>query len=97
MTKAVHVRVTGAVQGVGFRQGCRSKARSLGLVGWVRNLRDGSVEAFAQGQSASIDALIDWMWAGSAAARVAGLESDVVSPDLTLTDFFIQPNPGPPD
>ena len=95
MTKAVHIRVTGVVQGVGYRQGCRSTARSLGLVGWVRNLRDGSVEAFAQGESAAVDSLIDWMWAGPFGARVTGVESDVVPADMTLTDFFIQPNPGP--
>jgi acylphosphatase len=93
MIKAVHVFVSGAVQGVGYRQTCRSTARSLDLVGWVRNLADGRVEIFAQGQSDSVDGLLDWVWAGPSAARVVGVESDVVATDATLTDFFIQPGP----
>lgn len=92
MTKAVHIVVSGHVQGVGYRQGCRSTARQLGLVGWVRNLPDGRVEAFAQGAAEGVDRLLDWLWIGPAAARVTGVESDVVAMDDKLTDFFIQPN-----
>ncbi|MFZ0013864.1 MAG: acylphosphatase, partial [Acidimicrobiia bacterium] len=61
--KAVHVTVAGHVQGVGYRQGCRSSARSLELVGWVRNLADGRVELFAQGSDEKVDRLLDWVWA----------------------------------
>lgn len=91
--RAIHARVTGHVQGVGYRQGCRQTARSLGLDGWVRNRSDGSVEVFAQGQADSIDALVTWLWSGSSAARVSGVESDSVAPDSTLRDFFIHPDP----
>ncbi len=91
MTKAVHVLVSGRVQGVGFRQGCRQTARSLDLVGWVRNLADGRVELFAQGTDDRVDRLLDWVWAGPSGAGVTGVESDVVATDATLTDFFIQP------
>lgn len=91
--KAVHVLVRGRVQGVGYRQGCRQTARSLDLVGWVRNLYDGRVEIFAQGPEEGVDRLLDWVWAGPSAARVLGVESDVVATDDTLTDFLIQPNP----
>lgn len=90
--KAVHVTVTGVVQGVGYRQGCRRVARSLDLVGWVRNLPDGRVEMFAQGGDEGLDGLIGWAWEGPAPANVTGVESDVVAVDGTLTDFFIQPN-----
>lgn len=93
MTKAVHVFVSGDVQGVGYRQGCRHTARSLDLVGWVRNLGDGRVELFAQGSDRGVDQLLDWVWTGPSGARVTGVESDVVAPDITLTDFFIQPGP----
>jgi acylphosphatase len=93
MTKAVHVHVSGAVQGVGYRQACRQVARSLDLVGWVRNLSDGRVEIFAQGPDGGVDELLDWVWAGPAGALVSGAESDVVAPDATLTDFFIQSDP----
>jgi len=91
--KAVHVVVSGTIQGVGYRQGCRQAARMLDLVGWVRNLHDGRVEIFAQGSDPDVDRLIDWVWVGPSAARVTGVESDVVAPDVTLTDFFIQPDP----
>lgn len=91
--KAVHAYVAGRVQQVGYRQTCRSKARSLHLVGWVRNLDDGRVELFAQGEPERVDELINWAWAGPSSAKVTGVESDNAMPDRTLTDFFIQPNP----
>jgi acylphosphatase len=91
--KAAHLRVTGLVQGVGYRQTCRMVARSLDLVGWVRNLSDGSVEVFAQGSDQGLDRLLDWAWQGPPSSMVSGVESDVVAADPTLTDFFIQPNP----
>ncbi len=86
---AVHAFVTGRVQGVGFRQSTRHRARSLGLIGWVRNLRDGRVEVWAQGPASDVEALVDWLWQGPPAARVRGVESDDVSPDRTLQDFLI--------
>jgi acylphosphatase len=91
--KAVHVFVSGYVQGVGYRQSCRQMARALDLVGWVRNLSDGRVEIFAQGPDEGVNEILDWIWAGPATAQVVGVESDVVAPDATLTDFFIQSNP----
>jgi acylphosphatase len=93
MTKAVHVLVSGRVQGIGYRQTCRQVARSLNLVGWVRNLADGRVELFAQGPDDGVDRLIAWVWSGPSGAIVTGVESDVVATDATLDDFFIQPGP----
>jgi acylphosphatase len=92
VTKAVHVHVTGTVQGVGYRQGCRQVARASGLVGWVRNLVDGRVELFAQGDPDSVDHLLDWAWSGPRGAQVVAVETEVVAADRTLTDFFIQPS-----
>ena len=93
MTKAVHAYVSGRVQQVGYRQSCRQMARSLGVVGWVRNVADGRVEIFAQGPAEEVDRLVGWLWSGPSNALVAGVESDVVAPDQTLRDFFIYPNP----
>lgn len=89
---AVHAWVSGRVQEVGYRQTCRSVARSLDLAGWVRNLSDGRVELFAQGEAGALDRLIIWAWAGPSAAAVSGVESEMAQPDVTLTDFFIHPN-----
>jgi acylphosphatase len=91
--KAVHAYVTGQVQQVGYRQSCRQVAMSLGLFGWVRNLADGRVEVFAQGEEGAVDRFVGWLWGGPSLARVSGVESDVVAPDGTLRDFFIHPNP----
>ena len=47
--------IEGSVQGVGFRQSCRQRAIDLGLCGWVRNLKDGSVEVQAEGGEMSLE------------------------------------------
>lgn len=90
--KAVHAFVSGRVQGVVYRQSCRQFARSLGLYGWVRNLADGRVEVWAQGDPEACDQLVDWLWTGPPGASVTGVETDTVAPDATLRDFFIQPS-----
>ncbi len=91
--KTVRAVVSGRVQQVGFRQTCRQKARSLGLVGWVRNLRDGRVEVLAQGGADAVDELVSWLWTGPAGALVTGVESESVSGDQTMRDFFIHADP----
>ena len=68
------MRVTGRVQGVGYRESCVRVARALGVCGWVRNRDDGSVEALAQGPADALGKLRAWMLAGPAFARVDGLE-----------------------
>jgi acylphosphatase len=74
----VHVRVTGRVQGVGFREALRAEAVRLGVRGWVRNCQDGSVEAMVQGSPAAIEVLAAWMHRGPPAARVSGVALDAV-------------------
>ncbi|KAL6838634.1 hypothetical protein ACP4OV_031591 [Aristida adscensionis] len=56
--KAVRVQVNGRVQGVGFRDWTASTAESLGLAGWVRNRRDGTVEALLSGDPAKVDEMV---------------------------------------
>ena len=53
-----NVVFTGRVQGVGFRFTTRDMARDLGLVGWVKNLPDGTVEMLAEGEEAALDELL---------------------------------------
>ena len=65
-----HAIVRGRVQGVSFRVYTQAEAQTLGLVGWVRNLPDGSVELEAQGNPASVEALLAWCHRGPSAARV---------------------------
>src|SRR5947207_436239 len=82
MTVTLHLRVTGRVQGVGYREARRSEALARGIAGWVRNRRDGSVEAVLQGSNAATDALITWARRGPPAARVAGVEVQEAAGEL---------------
>ncbi len=66
----LEVRVTGRVQGVGFRQFVRYHARRLGLTGWVRNEPDGSVYLVAEGPRELLEQLLDAVRQGPPAARV---------------------------
>ena len=68
------IRVTGRVQGVGYRQSAVSEASRLGVSGSVRNLPDGSVEAVAEGPRGAVEALVAWCGRGPWGARVASLE-----------------------
>jgi len=87
--RAARAFVTGMVQGVFFRQSARQHARRLGVIGWVRNLKDGRVEVWAQGDPARVEQMIEWLWEGPPRARVTGVESDDVEPDDGLQDFLV--------
>ncbi|QAU35842.1 acylphosphatase [Janthinobacterium sp. 17J80-10] len=67
---ARHLRISGKVQGVGYRIAFEQQARTLGLAGWVRNRLDGSVEALVAGEPKAIEAIIIWSHHGPAAAQV---------------------------
>jgi acylphosphatase len=64
----------GRVQGVWFREGMRQEAQRLGVTGWVRNRRDGTVEAVVQGPPAAVEAIVAWARRGPEAAEVERLE-----------------------
>ena len=63
--------IEGSVQGVGFRQSCRQRAIELGLCGWVRNLKDGSVEVQAEGGERALNELRLWCERGPSTASVS--------------------------
>jgi acylphosphatase len=72
--QTIRLRISGRVQGVGFRDALRSEALRLGVTGWVRNLAGGGVEALAQGAPAAVAALLEWARRGPPAARVERVE-----------------------
>jgi acylphosphatase len=68
------LRIHGLVQGVGFRYSLHREAVRLGLAGWVRNRRDGTVEAVVAGPAPAVEALVAWAHRGPPSARVDRVE-----------------------
>lgn len=66
--------VSGLVQGVFFRDTCLREALARGVTGWVRNRRDGTVEAVFQGAEADVAAMVQWAHRGPRDARVSHVE-----------------------
>jgi acylphosphatase len=88
--KAMHCFVTGRVQGVFFRESSVREARSLGLKGWVRNLRDGRVEIYAMGEDAALEQLKAWLNQGPSLAEVDLLEcQETLELQEGLNDFRV--------
>ncbi len=80
-----HLVISGRVQGVWFRESMRLEAERLGVTGWVRNGRDGTVEAVVQGEESALAAIVAWSRKGPLAARV---DDVVVTPATgTYTSF----------
>lgn len=88
--RTVRLRIEGRVQGVGYRMFVERTATALGLDGWVRNRRDGGVEAVVSGASDAIDEIIARCKVGPSAARVDRVE---VLPDdeAVATGFDVRP------
>jgi len=87
---AKHLIVRGRVQGVGFRASLAWEAERNGVAGWVRNRRDGSVEALLAGDDPSLARILDWARCGPPGARVTGIEITDASGEFT--GFELRPS-----
>lgn len=87
----VHLVVHGRVQGVYFRQSSQEEAQRLGLRGWVRNRRDGTVEAVAEGPQERVDAFVAWCHRGPPMASVTRVESAREEPASLPEGFHVRP------
>jgi acylphosphatase len=83
--------IRGQVQGVGYRYAMVEKAGALGVHGWVRNRRDGTVEAHVHGDAHAVEALVAWSRRGPPAARVQGVDVEEVPEEIGLAGFGLRP------
>jgi len=83
VSKAIlHVTISGGVQGIGYRAWVEDRARASRLEGWVRNRRDGSVEALFSGTASIVAEMIAQCRHGPPSARVEAVLNESVGPDL---------------
>ncbi|MDT8358439.1 MAG: acylphosphatase [Methanomicrobiaceae archaeon] len=88
-TVRAHVRVSGRVQGVYFRYSVQDEAARLGMAGWVRNTREGRVEAVFEGRREAVEALVAFCRRGPPAAIVKDIEVEWEEPE-GLSGFAVR-------
>jgi len=84
-----HVYVSGYVQGVAFRYYTIRQAKSLGVTGWVRNLRDGRVEVLIEGEESQVNQMVDWCRHGPRTARVSDIQTESLPYTGNFHDFDV--------
>lgn len=90
MQKRAHLFIEGRVQGVCFRMYACEEAERLDVVGWVRNLPDGRVEALVEGEESAVDRFIAWCRHGPPYSRVTNLSVEWQPPEGELKFFTIR-------
>jgi acylphosphatase len=88
--KAYQVNVSGRVQGVCFRASARDEAKRIGVAGWVKNLFDGSVLVFMQGQEEQVNRLLSWCYQGPDGASVTSVDYVEKPIDTSINTFSIK-------
>ena len=85
-----HVRISGRVQGVFFRDSTREKAQELGLSGYVKNTPDGDVEALFEGPEEAVEEMVRWCGQGPPHASVENVEANYEPARGDLTGFEVR-------
>ena len=84
------IKITGKVQGVGFRYFAHQKATEIGIKGWVKNSRDGGVMIIARGDEIDLTTFIDYLQIGPVRARVDNISKCNTQFSIKLEDFAIK-------
>ncbi|WP_321371933.1 acylphosphatase [uncultured Draconibacterium sp.] len=84
------IRVTGRVQGVGFRYYVQQQAKLLNVNGWVRNTVDGGVLVMAQGAEPAVKTLVDYLWVGPPLSLVKSVHKAELQLIESYTDFEVR-------
>ncbi|CAN5828800.1 acylphosphatase [soil metagenome] len=85
-----HVYISGNVQGVFFRGSTQQKAEELGVVGWVKNMPDGRVEAVFEGSPDAVQGIIEWCKEGPSYATVEHVDADREQPQEDFSRFEVR-------
>jgi acylphosphatase len=89
-TARVHLQIKGRVQGVYFRASTMEQALRLGIVGWVMNCPDGSVEVLAEGEKEELEKLVSWCRKGPPGAKVMEVLTDWEASKQEFQNFFVK-------
>ena len=89
-THRAHVFYAGRVQGVGFRHEAESVAHRLGLVGWVKNLRDGRVEVVCEGPKEKIEQMLSELQEGALGCHIKKVDCSWEPPTNEYHDFCVE-------
>lgn len=87
--QAVRIIIFGQVQGVFFRRNAKEEADKLGLTGWVRNDRDGSVEVMVEGPKEKLDEFVKWCKKGPPMGKVENVEVEWLNQKDEFDSFEI--------
>ena len=86
----IHLVIKGRVQGVYYRKSATDQALQLGITGWVRNRRDGSVELVGEGPRAQLQLFMDWCWSGPQFARVTNIDAQWLLATGAMVGFEVR-------
>lgn len=84
------IKISGRVQGVGFRYYTQKQAAKFDLAGWVKNQADGSVKVMVQGEKAEVETFVDYLRIGPSLSKVTDVSVSPVNPGEKLNDFRIR-------
>ncbi|MBN1280636.1 MAG: acylphosphatase [Candidatus Thermoplasmatota archaeon] len=90
MKRQVHVVISGHVQGVWYRASTKQQAEALGVTGWVKNTAEGNVEAVFEGDSQTVQDMVEWCKRGPPLAQVTSVQVTEKQYDGHFVGFAIK-------